>query len=113
MKTVREIISGSARVPRAVFGVAPNTRGDLGEISGKKFSAGRLVGAFSSGFVGMAWTPDPINTTANALVRTGTAMGGVLAGSMWKEFQPDLSKLASSIFRRPPKATPAPGAPKP
>ena len=79
----------------------------------ERFSAGRLVGAFSSGFVGMAWTPDPINTTANALVRTGTAMGGVLAGSLWKEFQPDLSKLASSIFRRPPKATPATGAPKP
>jgi hypothetical protein len=42
MKTISEIIPGSARVPRAVFGVAPNTRGDLSEISGKKFSAGRL-----------------------------------------------------------------------
>ena len=79
----------------------------------EQLSAGRLAGAFSSGFVGMAWTPGPINTTDNALVRTGTAMGGVLAGSLWKEFQPDIMKLASSIFRRPPKATPATGATKP
>jgi hypothetical protein len=79
----------------------------------EQLSAGRLAGAFSSGFVGMAWTPGPINTVDNALVRTGTAMGGVLAGSLWKEFQPDIMKLASSIFRRPPKATPATGATKP
>src|SRR5205823_3742940 len=70
----------------------------------EQLSAGRIAGAFSSGFVGMAWTPDPINTTRDALVRSGTAMGGVLAGSMFKEFQPDLMKLASGIFRRPPKA---------
>jgi hypothetical protein len=76
----------------------------------EQLSAGRLAGAFSSGFVGMAWTPGPINTTQNALIRSGTAMGGVLAGSLWKEFQPDIMKLASSIFRRPPKATPATGA---
>ena len=70
----------------------------------EQLSAGRIAGAFSSGFLGMAWTPDPINTTSNALVRTGTAMGGVLAGSLWKEFQPDIAKFASALFRRPPKA---------
>ncbi len=79
----------------------------------QQLSAGRLAGAFSSGFVGMAWTPGPINSVDNALVRTGTAMGGVLAGSLWTEFQPDVMKLVSSMFRRPPKAAPAPGAPKP
>ncbi len=72
---------------------------------GQQFSAGRVAGAFSSGFVGMAWTPDPINTTQAALVRTGTAMSGVLAGSLWKEFQPDIMKLVSGIFRHPPNAT--------
>jgi hypothetical protein len=76
-------------------------------------SVGRLAGAFSSGFVGMAWTPGPINTTQNALIRSGTAMGGILAGSLWKEFQPDITRLASSIFRRPPKATPATAGTKP
>lgn len=75
----------------------------------EQLSAGRIAGAFSSGFVGMAWTPDPINTPRDALVRSGTAMGGVLAGSLWKEFQPDVMKLVSSIFRRPPKV----GADKP
>ena len=66
------------------------------------FSVGRAAGAFSSGFSGMAWTPDPINSPRDALVRTGTAMGGVVAGSFWKEFQPDIMNLASGIFRRPP-----------
>jgi hypothetical protein len=74
----------------------------------QQLSAGRIGGAFASGFVGMAWTPDPINTPQDALVRTGTAMGGVLAGSLFKEFQPDVMKFASGIFRRPPKAVPAP-----
>jgi hypothetical protein len=69
----------------------------------EQFSAGRMAGAFSSGFVGMAWTPDPINKPQDALVRSGTALGGELASSMWKEFQPDVMKLVSGIFRRPPK----------
>ncbi len=77
----------------------------------QQISAGRIGGAFASGFVGMAWTPAPINTTENALARTGTAMAGDLAGSVFKEFQPDIMKLVSSIFRRPPKATPATGGP--
>lgn len=63
---------------------------------------GRVAGAFSSGFVGMAWTPDPINSPQDALVRSGTAMSGVLASSLWKEFQPDVMRLVSAIFRRPP-----------
>lgn len=79
----------------------------------QQFSVGRVAGAFSSGFIGMAWTPDPINTTQASLVRTGTAMSGELAGSLWKEFEPDLMKLASSIFRRPPKAVPASKVPTP
>ena len=72
----------------------------------EQFSAGRVGGAFASGFVGMAWTPDPINTPQDALVRSGTAMGGVLAGSLWKEFQPDIMHLVSSIFRKPPPNPP-------
>jgi hypothetical protein len=73
----------------------------------EQLSAGRLAGAFSSGFVGMAWTPAPINSPRDALVRSGTAFGGTLASSLWKEFQPDAMKLVSSIFRRPPKAASA------
>jgi hypothetical protein len=74
----------------------------------QQFSAGRVAGAFSSGFSGMAWTPDPINSTGAAMVRVGTSMGGVVAGSFWKEFQPDLTNLASSIFRKPPKVATKP-----
>ncbi len=89
--------------PRFGFAVAHTiiVKNDSGR---EQLSAGRIAGAFSSGFVGMAWTPDPINTPQAALERSGTAMGGVLAGSLWKEFQPDVMKLVSSMFRKPPKA---------
>jgi hypothetical protein len=88
--------------PRFGFAVAHTiiVKNDNGR---EQLSAGRIAGAFSSGFVGMAWTPGPINTTQAALERTGTAMGGVLAGSLWKEFQPDVMKLVSNVFRKPPK----------
>jgi hypothetical protein len=89
--------------PRMGFAVTHTVivRNDKGH---EQFSAGRVAGAFSSGFIGMAWTPDPINRPQDALVRTGTAMGGTLAGSIWKEFQPDITRFASSLFRKPPKA---------
>jgi hypothetical protein len=70
----------------------------------QQLSAGRIAGAFSSGFSGMAWTPDPINTTSAAFTRVGTSMGGVVAGSFWKEFEPDVLNLVSAMFRKPPKA---------
>lgn len=70
----------------------------------EQFSAGRIAGAFSSGFVGMAWTPDSMNTPQRAIMRSGTALSGVIAGSLFKEFQPDLMKLVSRIFSRPPQA---------
>lgn len=65
-------------------------------------SVGRFAGAFASGFVGMAWTPDRINTPNRALVRSGTAMGGVMVGSLWKEFQPDITRMLTGLVRRPP-----------
>jgi hypothetical protein len=74
----------------------------------QQLSAGRIAGAFASGFSGMAWTPDPINTTSAAFVRVGTSMGGVVAGSFWKEFEPDVMNLVSAIFRKPPKAATKP-----
>jgi hypothetical protein len=88
--------------PRVGFALTHTliVRNDQGH---QQFSAGRVAGAFSSGFSGMAWTPDPLNSTSAAMVRVGTSMGGVVAESFWKEFQPDIMNLASSIFRKPPK----------
>lgn len=74
----------------------------------ERLAVGRLGGAFASGFVGMAWTPDRINTPQRALIRSGTAMGGVMAGSLWKEFQPDIMRMLTGLVRRPPKNVPAP-----
>ena len=53
--------------------------------------------------VGMLWTPDPINKPGDALVRSGTAMSGYLASSLWKEFQPDVMRLVSKLFKRAPQ----------
>ena len=74
----------------------------------ERISVGRLGGAFASGFVGMAWTPDRINTPNRALVRSGTAMGGVMVGSLWKEFQPDLTRMLTGLLRPPPPKVPTP-----
>lgn len=93
------------------FIVRVNCDPELGASCKERLSIGRLGGAFASGFVGMAWTPDRINTTNRALVRSGTAMTGVMLGSLWKEFQPDITKLASRIVRRPPKETAPPAVP--
>ena len=75
----------------------------------EQFAAGRIAGALSSGFVGMAWTPDPMNTPQRALTRSATSLSGVVASSVFKEFQPDLTRLVSAIFTRPPKAAPKAG----
>ena len=90
--------------PRLWFAISHTAivRGDSG---GERFAAGRVSGAFASGFVGMAWTPDSLNTPQAALKRSGNALGGALASSLFTEFKPDLVKLASGIFKRPPKET--------
>ncbi|MBI2687996.1 MAG: hypothetical protein HYX27_16935 [Acidobacteria bacterium] len=81
---------------------------EVTSVCSEQLSAGRLAGAFASGFVGMAWTPDRINTPQQALIRSGNAMAGVMAGSLWKEFQPDITRLFTAIVRRPPKKVTAP-----
>jgi hypothetical protein len=58
------------------------------------------AGALSSGFVGMAWTPDPSNTVTKALVRSATALGGTIGNRVFAEFQGD---VVSKILGRKPK----------
>ena len=57
-----------------------------------------FAGAFSSGFVGRIWTPDSQNGLAAALERSGTAMGGYAANSIFQEFQPDVVALFAKMF---------------
>lgn len=72
--------------------------------SGRDFLAlSHFAGAFSSGFVGMAWTPDPQNTVGEAFKRSGTAFGGYIASSIFTEFQPDIFTLFGRVFFRAPK----------
>jgi hypothetical protein len=62
------------------------------------------AGALSSGFVGMAWTPDSSNTISKALVRSGTALGGSIGSSIFTEFQGDITHGVSKLFGRKPSS---------
>jgi hypothetical protein len=63
-----------------------------------QFSAS--AGALASGFVGMEWTPDPSNTVSKAFVRSGTALGGDVASSVFTEFKGDITNLFSKMLNR-------------
>jgi hypothetical protein len=56
------------------------------------------AGALSSGFVGMAWTPNPSNTVSKAFVRSGTALGGAIGSSVFTEFKGDITNLFSKML---------------
>jgi hypothetical protein len=56
------------------------------------------AGALSSGFVGMAWTPDSSNTVTKALLRSGTALGGSIGSSIFTEFQGDITHVVTKLF---------------
>ena len=63
------------------------------------------AGALSSGFVGMAWTPDSSNTVTKALVRSSTALGGTIGSSIFTEFKGDITNLATKMFGRKPASS--------
>jgi hypothetical protein len=75
--------------------------------SGRDFIAfSRVGGAFASGLVGLEWTPDRQNTWGQVGIRTGTAFGGYAGGAIFREFQPDITKLLSKIVGQ--RKTPSP-----
>lgn len=59
----------------------------------KRFAFSRVAGALASGFVGMAWAPDRLNTPGRALRRSASAYGGYFSSSLFNEFKGDLMKL--------------------
>ncbi len=59
------------------------------------------AGALSSGFVGMAWTPDSSNTITKALVRSGTALGGSIGNRVFSEFQGDITHVITKLGHKP------------
>jgi hypothetical protein len=61
----------------------------------KRFAVSRVAGALASGFMGMAWAPDRLNTPGRALRRSASAYGGYFSSSLLKEFGPELRKLIS------------------
>lgn len=66
--------------------------------SGRDFVAfSRVAGAFASGVVGMAWSPEPTNNWGQVGIRTASAFGGYAGGAIFHEFQPDLTRLLSRI----------------
>lgn len=57
----------------------------------------RVGGAVSSGLIGRLWIPGPQNTWGQVGVRTASAFGGYAAGSVFTEFQPELTKLLAKL----------------
>ena len=57
----------------------------------------RMIGAASSGVVGLAWYPDRLNTPGQILARTGSAYGGYVASGIFSEFQADIFRLFGKL----------------
>jgi hypothetical protein len=59
-----------------------------------------LAGAAASGFAGYAWYPDRLATPKEAALRASSSLGTALAASFYNEFQPEVSRLLSTLFKR-------------
>jgi hypothetical protein len=81
------------RLGRALLGVVW-THYDSGR-DGIAFS--RVGGAFASGVIGIAWTPEPTNTWGQVGTRTASAFGGYAAGAVFHEFQPEVTKILARL----------------
>jgi len=57
----------------------------------------KMVGATSSGLVGLAWYPDRLNTPGQVLARTGSAYGGYVASAVFSEFQAALFRIFGKL----------------
>lgn len=58
----------------------------------------KMVGATSSGLVGLSWYPDRLNTPGQVLARTGSAYGGYVASAVFSEFQADIFRMFGKLF---------------
>lgn len=64
----------------------------------KRFALSRVAGGLASGFVGMAWEPDRVNTPGRALRRSASAYGGYWVSSFFAEFGNDLMRFPRLLF---------------
>jgi hypothetical protein len=89
-----------ARLGKALLGTVWTARDPYADGSTRRPSLAnsRIAGSFASGFIGMSWTPERINTVGQAFGRTGTGFAGYAATSVWTEFQPDIRALAGRLF---------------
>lgn len=65
----------------------------------KRFAFSRVAGAFGSGFSGMAWSPDRLNTPGRALRRSASAYGSYFASALLVEFKADLTAIPRRLFK--------------
>jgi hypothetical protein len=90
------------RLGRAVLGSVWTTRDAYADGSPRRagLAYSRMAGAFTSGFIGMSWTPERNNTVGQAFGRAGTGYAGYVGTSVWTEFQPDILDLAARMIGR-------------
>lgn len=67
------------------------------EGGGSTFAAGRLMGAYASGFAPMLWYPDSRDGAGHAVLRGTTCLGLDLGKNVLREFWPDIKR---KLFRR-------------
>ena len=63
----------------------------------KWLAVSKIVGAASSGLVGLSWYPARQNTPGDVLSRTGQAYGGYVASALFQEFQADLFRVLGKV----------------
>jgi len=56
-----------------------------------------LAGAFSGGFVGNAYLPDPYANPSHGLTRSAFALTGLVTSNLADEFRPEIRKVAKKL----------------
>ena len=62
-----------------------------------RLAVANLAGAFSGGFVGNAYLPDPYANTSHALTRSALALTGFVTSNLADEFRPEIHKVARKL----------------
>jgi hypothetical protein len=70
---------------------------DRGDNGNPRLALANISGAFSGGFVGNGYLPDPYANTSHALTRSALALGGFATSNLADEFRPEIHKLLKKL----------------
>ncbi len=64
----------------------------------RTFGFSHIAGAFASGFSSELWAPDRLNDPWRAIRRSGSAYATTVGGSLFSEFNPELTTLGHKVL---------------